>query len=486
MATASVADTPRNRWVILAAALFGLFSVGFSITVLSVALKPIADGFKVTPNDIVWVITGPILLGAVITPAAGKLTDLFGARRVYLTAMTAVAVFAALTAMAWSAPSLIVFRILGAAIGSATGPAAMALINRLFEPHERAKALGYWSMVAAGAPVLGVVVGGPVVEAVSWRAIFIAQVPLSLLTVAVCAIIFPDTPRKAVTFDVVGALLLGFGSASFVVALNRAPEAGWGWTHPAVLLLFALTPILLVIFVRYERGVEHQLIPMRYFRTGNFSWPLANQFFANFAYMGGFFLTPYLLQEVLGFTQSQTGFVSINRPIAFTIAGPIAGWLATKVGERSNGLAGGVFLIGSMVCFAQATPGATMAFVYGGLVLSGLGMGTTAPAMTAAAANAVDDDDLGVAGGAQQMFGQLGVVVGTQVMFTVKQLATTPGMSPTELARAYSHGYLVGGAGAVLAVACAWFVRSTVHRPRTAADDELEVLAVEAALAEAR
>jgi len=487
---------PRNRWVVLSAALFGLFSVGFSITVLAVASKTIAADFGVSTNDIVWVITGPILLGAVITPAAGKVTDLFGARRVYLVAMSAVTVFAALTAMAWSAPSLIVFRVLGAALGAATGPAAMSLINRLFERHERSKALGWWAMVAAGAPVLGVVVGGPVVQYVSWRWIFIAQVPLSLITVFVCARIFPETPRKRVAFDVVGAVLLGLGSASFVVALNRAPEPGWGWTHPVIVVLFAATPILLVSFVFYERNVEHQLIPLRYFKRRNFAFPLANQFFANFAYMGGFFLTPFLMQDVLGYDQSRTGLVSIARPAAFTIAGPVAGWAATKVGERANGVLGGLFLLGSMLCFSAAGAGVASTLVLGALILSGLGMGTTAPAMTAAAANSVEDEDLGVAGGAQQMFGQLGVVVGTQIMFTIKELGTSPDIAASikakvpltqdqvvSLAAAYSHGYLIGGIGAVLAVACAVGVQSSVKRGKSvdpqSADDRRDAEAVD-------
>lgn len=226
------ARAERSPWLVLAAALFGLFSVGFSITVLSIAVTDIAREFDTTDNVVIWVITGPLLLGAIVTPAAGKLADLFGARRAYLTAMCLVALFAALAAASWSATSLITFRVIGAAIGAATGPAAIALINRLFPREKRAQALGYWSLVAAGGPVLGVVVGGPVVQAVSWRWIFIAQVPLSLMTVAVCAAIFPDTPRTKVRFDYVGAILLGLGAGSFVIALNRAPRpAGAGPTR---------------------------------------------------------------------------------------------------------------------------------------------------------------------------------------------------------------------------------------------------------------
>lgn len=460
----------HSPWLVLAAALFGLFSVGFSITVLSIAVTDIAREFDTTDNVVIWVITGPLLLGAIVTPAAGKLADLFGARRVYLTAMCLVALFAALAAASWSAGSLITFRVIGAAIGAATGPAAIALINRLFPREKRAQALGYWSLVAAGGPVLGVVIGGPVVQAVSWRWIFIAQVPLTLITVAVCAAIFPETPRRRVRFDYVGATLLGLSAGSFVIALNRAPEQGWGWTHPAIVGLLLVAPVLLTVFVLYERRITYQLIPTRYFGRRNFAFPMVNQFFTNFAYMGAFFLTPFLLQRVLGFDQAKTGFVSIVRPLVFAIAGPLAGWAATKVGERINGVVGGFCLLSSMLLFTTVSQSSAETVVFVALALSGAGMGITAPAMAAAVANSVDEADLGVAGGAQQMISQIGVVVGTQVMFTAQHAflgdfgATKVSEIPADvLATSYSHGYLIGALGAALGLLAALFVRPTTR-----------------------
>lgn len=458
-AKSRVEKSDRYPWIVLSAALFGLFSVGFSITVLSIALENIALEFGTSRGVLIWVITGPLLLGAIVTPSAGKLADLFGARRVYLTSMVIVAIFAGLAALSWSALSLIIFRIVGAAIGTATGPASIAIINRLFPSERRAQALGYWSLVAAGGPVLGVVIGGPVVQAVSWRWIFIAQVPLTLVTIAVCAVVFPDTERdRTVRFDFVGAILLAFGTGSFVVALNRAPEAGWGWTNPLVVGGFVLGPLLLGLFAWYERRIPHQLIPTRYLRRRNFTFPMINQFFTNFAYMGGFFLTPFLLESGLHYSEAHTGFVSIARPLAFAIAGPVAGWLATRVGERSNAIVGGLFLVASMVLFSTIVDGTSELLVIGALVLSGVGMGTTAPAMAASIANSVDDRDLGVAGGAQQMISQIGVVVGTQVMVTVQAAEAAAGST-----NSYSGGYLVGAGAAALGVIAALFVRNSVR-----------------------
>ena len=170
----------RYPWLVLVAALFGLFSVGFTITILSNSIPVISDDLHAAPSTLTWVITGPLLAYAVLGPAAGKLGDVAGSRRVYLWSLLGVAVFAGLTALAWNGATLILFRVLGAGVGAATGPASLAMINKLFPRERRAQALGYWSLVAAGGPVIGVVMGGPIVEAYGWRWIFIAQVPLTL------------------------------------------------------------------------------------------------------------------------------------------------------------------------------------------------------------------------------------------------------------------------------------------------------------------
>src|SRR4051794_32206220 len=224
---------PKYPWIVLATALFGLFSVGFTITVLSNSIPRIASDLHSNESTLTWVITAPLLAFAVFGPAAGKLADLRGQRRVYLYSLGGVAVFAALTAMAPNAAALIAFRALGAAVGAAEGPASLAIINRTFPSGRRAQAMGWWSMVGAGAPVIGVVAGGPVVQAFGWRWIFVAQVPLTLATLLLAAAVLPDAPGDPDSrFDLPGAATLGIGALSVLLAINRGPIAGW--TSPMV------------------------------------------------------------------------------------------------------------------------------------------------------------------------------------------------------------------------------------------------------------
>lgn len=485
-----IAASPRYRTIVLVAALLGLFSAGFSITVLAVSVPIIAEDLGAPIPLMIWVVTGPIFAYAIFGPSAGKLADMLGARRVWLVSLLAVTLFAALSAVAWSGAALVAFRVLGAAVGAAAGPSSLAMINRLYPRDERAKALGYWSMVAAGGPVIGVVLGGPVVEAFSWRWIFVGQVPLTLVAVAFGWFVLPHVARRpGVRFDVAGTVLLALGSVSFLLALNRGPQLGW--TSPVVLAGFVLTPVLLAGFVAVERRVDSPLLPLRYLRERNFSFSVANQFSLNFAYMGAFSITPLMLDGVLGWEADKIGFVSIARPLVFAVAGPIAGYTTLRIGERMNAAIGGLAILLSMLGLATVVPESSELLIVAALGLSGLGMGTAAPAMAAALANSVDEGDLGVATAFAQMCSQIGVVVGTQIMLSVQQARSpldgdvaAPDPSTLEpsvldaLAASYHWAYLVGAAVAVVGIAAALFVRSTRRPGRSDEDLRLEELEV--------
>ena len=442
-----VEASDRYPWIILSTVLFGLFTVGFTITILSTSIPIIADDLHASVSTLTWVLTGPLLAFAIVGPAAGKLGDLYGQRRVYLISMLGVAVFAFLTALSWNAGSLIAFRILGAATGAATGPASMAMINSLFPPHRRAQAMGFWTMVGAGGPVIGVVAGGPVVEAFGWQWIFRAQVPLTIAGFLLALAILPDTERRrGAAFDVPGAATLALGATSLLLAINRGPVVGW--THPLVVGGFVFGPVALLGFLAVERRSSHPLLPLAYLRRRNFAVPIVTQMFMNFAYMGGFVITPLFLQREFGYGAVHTGNLMIARPLTFSIAAPIAGYLALRIGERTSAVLGAVAVVLSMVALSTVVPGTSDLVIVGALMLSGIGLGASSPAMAATIANTVDPRDLGIAGATQQMMNQFGVVLGIQVMQTVQ--AAREGV--VGAVDAYGEAYLVGAAVAALGV----------------------------------
>ena len=451
-----VQDSPRYPWIVLSTVLFGLFSVGFTITILSVSIPRIADDLRSSVSTLTWLVTGPLLAFAVFGPSAGKLGDLQGHRRVYGLSMACVIVFAGLTAIAWDAPSLLAFRILGAATGAAIGPTSLAVINRMFPPSKRAQAMGYWTMVGAGGPVVGVVAGGPIVEAFGWRWIFAGQVPLTLAGLLLAMAILPETDRiETARFDAKGAISLAAAATAFLLAVNRGPVVGWD--SPLVIGGFLVAPLMAWVFVRVERAASAPLLPLAYLGRRNFTVPILTQVFTNFAYMGGFIITPLLLEGVFHYGETRAGSLLISRPLAFAISGPLMGYLALRTGERVAAVGGAFAVFVSMIGLSTLDAGSSDLVVVGSLALSGVGLGMSAPALVAAIANTVDDADLGVVGATQQMMTQFGVVIGIQVM----QSTQAARVSAVGEVAAFRDAYLVGAAAALVGLAFAFLVRST-------------------------
>jgi MFS family permease len=443
----------ERPWAVLWVVLAGLFTVSFTVTVLVVSLPEIAADLGSSTAVLTWAITGPMLAFGVVGPAFGKAGDLWGHKRVFVAGLFGAGVFALATACAWGPISMVVFRTLSASAGSACGPSALAYINRLFEPDQRVKPLGYWSFVTAGAPVLGVVIGGPLVDAIGWRSIFVVQAPMCLLGVVLALWLLPDTDRLAgVRFDVRGAVALGLGASLVLAAISQGSR--WGWTSTALFGCLAVGMASLVWFVRVERTVGDPMVQLAWFRTPTIAWPVASQGLANVAYMGSFILAPPVLQTGLGLTAAATGLLVIARPLAFALAAPLAGLVTVRVGERIAGVAGALAVFASMLCWLLVEPGASSWFLVLTLALSGIGLGIASPAMTAVTASAVDDADLGVVGAMQQLTMQLGSVVGTVVLTAVSEGATRGDMAP------YHHAFAIAAVVAALGVAAATQVRS--------------------------
>ncbi len=438
---------PGERRAVLWVVLSGLFTVSVAITVLSNSLDGIAGDLHSTRAAVLWTITGPMLAFGVVGPAFGKLGDLFGHRRVFVGGLAGAALFAALTAVAWSAPTMIAFRILSATCGSATGPATMAYINKMFPPAQRVRPLGYWSFVSAGAPVIGVVIGAPVVSAVGWRVIFFAQAPLCALGALVAWLLLPETERsRGVRFDALGAATLGAGATLMLVAINRGNH--WGWGSPVLLATMAAAVVLLSVFVVAERRVAEPLLRLDWLARPGFSAAIAGQTLSNFAYMGSFILVPSLMQNGMGFSETASGMLLIARPATFALAALKAGAVNRRVGERTSAVSGIAMIAAAMVGFALLDAGSAMFFVILALAVTGVGMGVAGPPMVASVANSVDDADLGVAGAFQQLMSQLGAVLGAEVMQSVQLAAGGAGTAMPDFARAFFVAAAVAGLGA--------------------------------------
>lgn len=444
-----------QRWAVLWVVLSGLFTTGFTITLLVVSLERIAGEVHTTPTVLTWAITGPMLAFGVVGPAFGKAGDLWGHKRIFVGGLLFASLFSLLSALAWNAGFLILFRTLAATAGSACGPSAMAYINRMFDAGERVKPLGYWSFVTAGSPVIGVVLCGPLVDHVGWRAIFAVQAPMCFVGFLLAAWLLPQTDRRSdVKFDIWGSLTLGVGACLLLAGISQGRT--WGWSSTATIGCFVGSVLLVVAFALIEQRAAAPLVVLRWFRTRNFAWPVLSQMMANFAYMGGFFLIPQVLgHRGLGFSTSTIGNLVIPRPLTFSLLAPLAAIVTIRVGERIAGMAGAVALITSMLMWATVGQGAGYPFIIAATAMSGVGLGISSPALTSLMAGSVDPADLGVAGAMQQLMTQLGAVLGSAVLATASATATAGNMS------SFHTAFIIAAVVAAGAGVCASFVHST-------------------------
>jgi MFS family permease len=462
--------SPRYQWWVLWVALSGLLATNLLFTVFVVALPQVAHGLRVSVATVTWTVTGPMLAFGVIAPLAGKAGDLWGQRRMFLLGVTAEIGVAILSAAAPNAGVLIAARTLGGAVGASIGSASMALVLSVFDKHDRVKALGFWSLVGAGGPVVGVAVGGPIIQLFGWRWMFILQVPLLIIATLLAAAVLPTraverrhVTRRQLDLDWAGAGSLAVAAGSFLFALNRAPE--WGWTHPMVLGAFALSPFAAVVFGFVERRASEPVFPPHYLGRRNFVFPIAAQTFSNFAYLGAFFLSPLLLEKVYGYAndQSAVGFLVLPRPIVFSAIAPIAGYVAYRIGERTSAVIGTSAVALSMAVFALTGHSSGLVLVEVALVLSGVGLGVASPSLSSMVSNEFAAEDLGTASGSQQLMNQVGTVAGIQVMQTVQASAYHGRSGAGALLGSFHLAYVVGGAVALVGVVAAALSRSTVR-----------------------
>ncbi len=470
-----VARSERYQWWVLWTVLAGLLSVNITFTVFVVALPQVAKELHTSISTLTWTSTGPLLAFGVAAPVLGKLGDLRGYRKLYLWGLGGAAVSVVLTASAPTAGVLIAARFFDGIQGAATGAASMALVLQVFSHQDRVKALGWWALVGAGGPVLGVTIGAPVIQYFGWRALFWGELPLMAVAAVLAVVVLPGGSGPAgsqsqpeegspwARMDWLGSITLSGSVTAGLLALNVAPS--WGFDAPDTLAVFALSAALAVAFVFHERRAPRPLIPLRYFKMRNFVFPLGARTFVNFSYMGGFFLFPILMERVYGYSETRAGLVSTARPLLFSVVAPIAGYAAVKVGERLSTVAGAVALLVSMLVFTQLGAEPSLVVILVALALSGVGNGLSTPATAASASNEVAPDELGVMSAAQQLITQIGIVAGIQVMVTV-QASSHGGVGSLA---SFHRAYAVGAIGAVLAGVCGLFMRNTPGHGRSRA-----------------
>jgi len=329
-----MAETNR-KWLILLTVIVGTFLGSMDQTVVSLAVPKIMLDFNILTSDAGWIATAYILANAVFVPVWGKLGDTIGRKKVYVWGFSIFIVGSILAGCAWDLGSMIVFRVIQAVASSADYPTAMAIIAVNFSNgKERAQALGIWSSAFALAIVFGPLIGGPLIDTFGWRSVFLINLPIGLIGIAMALTFIPESvsDKKSVTFDWYGAITLGISLALLVFGLDRGYD--WGWTSLPIVCAFAGSGLFMFIFYLIDSRHPEPIIDFRFFRIPAFVFSLVNNFLIFMALMGGMFLIPIFDQTFLGLSATETGLQFI--PMAFCImaAAPIGAGLVGRLQPR--------------------------------------------------------------------------------------------------------------------------------------------------------
>ena len=315
-------------------------------------------------------------------------------------------------------------------------------------------------------PLLGVIAGGFVVEGLGWRWLFFAQFPFGVVALLFGVVVLRESKGDVTErFDVRGCVLSIVGFGALLLVFNRGPSGEWDWVSVPMIALGMLAVALLVAFVRLERRVPAPILPVHYFGRRRFAGAVGASFSANFAYMGGFFITSLLLADpsVFGYRADQVALGVSPRAASLGVMGPIGGYMAARYGGRRMATLGMTLIVASMLALAALDADSSYVMVLPGLVLSGFGLGLVVPPSAATVTNESDPADLAAVSGALNMGASMGASLGIATMQAVligfAVTAADPG------AGAYSAAFLFGaGVSAVGLFAALNLGAERVHR----------------------
>src|SRR5262245_1474469 len=392
-------DSPRGRWVV-AATVLGSAMASIDATVVGIALPAIGRDFDTGLAALQWVVTAYTLTLAGLLLVGGALGDRYGRRRIFLIGVIWFAVASLLCGIAPTAGVLIAARALQGVGAALLTPGSLAIIEASFVPGDRGKAIGAWSGLSGVASAIGPFLGGWLVDAASWRWIFLINVPLAVFVVVVTARHVPESfdPHAGHHVDLPGAgliaLALGRGSWGLIGAGSK------GWSAPTVWGALVVGVASFVAFVVVERRSPQPMVPPSLFASAQFR--AANLVTAAvYAGLGGvFFLLVMQLQNVLGYSAIEAGAATLPITALMLTLSARSGALAARIGPRLQMTAGPLLVAVGALLLTRVVAGATyVGAVLPAVLVIGLGLATAVAPLTATAMSSAEDRYAGVASG---------------------------------------------------------------------------------------
>ena len=414
----SPATRSNRTGATLAIVSLALFMVVLDNLIVTVALPAIRADLGATLQSLEWTINAYTLAFAVTLIPGAALGDRFGRKRLFLTGLSMFTLASAAAALAPDTGALVAARAIQGVGGAIVAPLTLTLLADAFPAQKRGAALGIWSAISGMGIALGPLVGGAVVESISWHWIFWINVPIGLALLPVAAILLRESHGPSNRIDVPGVTLAAAGLFSLVFGLVRGQ--GEGWTNPVIVTALAAGVALLGAFVAWELRAKDPMVPMHLFRNRTFAITNGVSFFMYFGTFGSIFLLTQVLQNIMGYSPFQAGLRMLFWTGASMVVAPIAGVLSERLGSR-NFMAVGLALQATALAWFAATTSTTETFgqVVPAFVMAGAGMAMVFAPSASALLGVVTPALAGKASGTNNAIREVGGVFGVAVLSTI-------------------------------------------------------------------
>jgi EmrB/QacA subfamily drug resistance transporter len=457
--TGIVFESPAGRWL-LAVAVVGSGMAFLDSTVVNVALPDIGRDLGASTSALQWILNGYLLTLASLILLGGSLGDRYGRRRVFVLGVWLFTAASLLCAVAPSTELLIFARLVQGIGGALLTPGSLALIEASFRPGDRARAIGAWSGLGGVATALGPLLGGYLIGAISWRAIFVINLPIGVFVAWAATRHVPESsdPMSTGRLDLRGAALAGLGLAGTTYALIEAPEKG----ASAAILATGIGGVLaLVAFFVGERRSPNPMLPLEIFRSRQFSAANGVTFVVYAALGGFFFLLVSFLQISLGYTPIEAGAASLPVTLLMLLFSARAGALAQRIGARLPLTVGPLVIALGLLWMTQISPGDSyLTTILPPIVVFGLGLTLVVAPVTATVLAAADTRHSGVASGVNNAVARVAGLLAVAVLPVLAGLTGDSFYNPAKMTDGFHVGMVVCAVLAALGGILAWFTIS--------------------------
>lgn len=465
-------DISRSKmWLILVIASVSTFMSTLDASIVNIALPVMSKDMNITISSVQWVVTSYLLTIAILLLVFGKLSDLYGKKIIFSSGFIVFAMGSLMCGLSHSLPLLVVSRVIQAVGAAAMMSLSQGIVTGIFPANERGRALGFVGTMVALGNLTGPSLGGVLVHFINWQSIFYINVPIGVAGCILSFVIIPEIfeTQEDKYFDGLGALFFSLSMLFLFLGLLFVQDDA---LPPIALVPSVLcSAVFLFVFVRIEKRSRNPLVSPELFGIHEFSFGLSAAFLSFTALNSTLLFLPFFLQDLLGFNALKAGIVISVYPVTTAVVAPLSGWLSDRITYRPLTIAGMSVATVSLVLLATLNKASPLWEIIILLFLLGFGIAAFQSPNNSSVMGCVERRQLGIAGGINALFRNLGMVTGTAFSVLIFSFATSVSINSLTgggfNAPAFTKGFsyiMLFDAGCTLVAALVSITR-TVRKP---------------------